>query len=142
MRGKKESMLERQARMDNSSVARRELCHDLCAHLASGYSVSCFSKVTKNTLERYLKVYKEDFPPEEIEAAVMQGQAYWEGIGNKQASGQCLGNSRSWWLNMAVRYGWVERQEVALDHKGAVEVSIVNYARSKPSQPIVDKDAT
>jgi hypothetical protein len=135
MRGKKRpAVVTRLEDYRTDQGARRDLCRRLCDHLSKGYSMECFAEISTNSLKSLLKDYREDFDMEKIDMAVQAGRQAWEQIGARQASGSCLGNSRSWWLNMAVRYGWTERQAVDVAHSGQVAVSVVNYASNKPSQ--------
>ena len=141
-RGKKETSRERLLKYSTDSGARKQLCADLCRHLEQGYSMESFSKVSTRILRTYLKDYKEDFDPEDIEQAMQTGRQGWEQIGRRQADGQCLGNSRSWYLNMSNRYGWTDKQHIEVDGKQAVSVNIVSYASSKPSGKCVGGDNT
>ena len=131
MKGKKLSYQERVLKLESDASERRRVASALCKHLSEGYSVESFSELTTNSLKRYMNLYKEEFIPEEIELAVQQGRDMWESIGRKQATGDCLGNSRTWWLNMAHRYKWSDRVNIETEHKGSVAVNIVSYASSK-----------
>ncbi len=68
-----------------------------------------------------------------------EGRQAWEEIGHKQANGQCLGNSRTWFYNMANRYGWRDKIEVEAEHKGQVQVQVVSYASSKQAPGVSEK---
>lgn len=131
MKGRKLTYKERVEKLESDSSERRRVASALCKHLSEGYSVESFSELTTNSLKRYMNLYKEEFIPEEIELAVQQGRDMWESIGRKQATGDCLGNSRTWWLNMAHRYKWSDRVNIETEHKGSVAVNIVSYASSK-----------
>ncbi len=131
MKGKKLTYKERVEKLESDANERRRVCNALCAHLAEGYSMESFSELTTNSLKRYMNIYKEEFVPEEIELAMQSGRDVWESIGRRQATGDCLGNSRSWWLNMAHRYKWSDRVNVETEHKGNIAVNIVSYATSK-----------
>ena len=89
--------------------------------------------MSPNTIKRYLEAYKEEFVQEELEDAMREGKQTWEDIGHKQATGNCLGNSRTWYYNMSNRYGWSDRQHVETEHKGAVSVNVISYATQKQS---------
>ncbi len=116
------------------SAYRRELFAKLCQHIKAGYSIDCFSELDNVTILRYLKEFPEEFVQSELDCALRDGKLGWETIGRRQADGSCLGNSRSWQYNMANRYGWRDKQDVANEHKGDVKVSIVSYTgASKPS---------
>jgi len=131
MKGKKLTYKERVEKLESDSNERKRLCASLCRHLAEGFSFESFSEVSKNTLDRLRKSYVQDFDGEEIEQALMQGRDTWERIGKRQAMGDCLGNSRSWWLNMVARYNWRDKVDVQAEHNGNLNVSIVSYASSK-----------
>lgn len=133
MKGKKLSYKEKVAKLEASANERRKLFDRLLAHLSRGYSFESFSEVSSRWLRRMLEVHKEDFSEEEIEQAMSQGRAWWEDVGHRQANGQCLGNSRTWYYNMSNRYGWREKVDVQAEHKGQVAVSIVSYASTKQS---------
>lgn len=137
MKGKKLSHAEFVAKLDRESTERKKLFKQLCDHVATGYSVDSFYLVGDTTIDRFFKTYPEDFVREDFELAKRKGKANWESIGYRQSTGECLGNSRSWYYNMANRYGWKEKLDVEAEHKGNVNVSVINYATSK--QPS-DKD--
>lgn len=114
--------------------ARVALCRRLCAHLAEGYSMECFGEISNRRLRLLIEAYKEEFPQESLDKARQTGQAAWESIGKRQADGRCLGNSRSWFYNMANRYGWRDKVDLQSETKGAISVQVVNYSREdKPN---------
>jgi len=131
VKGRKLTYKERVSKLESDASERRRVATALCKHLAEGFSVESFSELTTNSLKRYMNLYKEEFIPEEIELAAQQGRDMWESIGRKQAMGDCLGNSRTWWLNMAHRYKWSDRVNIETEHKGNIAVNIVSYASSK-----------
>ena len=133
MRGQRLSCKERLKRLEDSQAERVKLMRALCDHLERGLSLDCFGFIGKSSLKRLLDTFTEDFSKEELEVASQKGRETWELIGYKQATGQCLGNSRSWYYNMANRYGWRERIDIEAEHKGNVIVEVVNYARPKLS---------
>jgi len=133
MKGKKLSQQEYVIKLEKDKNERRKLHKAFCAHLAEGYSKESFSLTTRFTLERLHKSYPQDFPQEDIELALCDGRDMWETLGKRQASGDCMGNSRTWFYNMAHRYKWSDRIDVSNEHKGTVAVNIVSYASSKPS---------
>lgn len=114
--------------------ARRKIFKRLCMHVSAGYSLESFEDLSANSVRRYLETYSEEWPREEYEAALRRGRFAWEQIGRKQADGTCLGNSRSWYYNMANRYGWREKIDIEAEHKGRVEVSVISYATQKALQ--------
>ena len=87
-----------------------------------------------------MKKYPEEFPREEIELALVKGKEMWERIGLRQANGTCLGNSRSWFYNMANRYGWREKLDVEAEHKGEISVNVISYASQKARQDTENKE--
>ena len=84
-------------------------------------------------MEKYLEIYPEEFIWEDLEEAMRKGRQYWEHLGKRQADGTCLGNSRTWYYNMANRYGWAEKQQIETDNKHAIAVNVVSYASQKVS---------
>jgi hypothetical protein len=133
MKGRKLSFLERQAKIEQEASERRKVFKELLTHVSMGYSLDCFEPMSVTTIKKYLKVFKEEFIEEELEQAMRQGKNYWEGLGRSQSNGSCLGNSRSWYYNMANRYGWREKLDIEAEHKGNVQVNIVSYARGQAS---------
>lgn len=133
MKGKKLTYKERVLKLESDSTERRRIFNLLCQHLADGYSMESFSELSVNSIKRYINLFKEEFVEEELEEARRKGRDAWERIGRKQADGECLGNSRSWFYNMANRYGWREKIDIEAEHKGQVAINIVSYASSKQS---------
>lgn len=132
MKGKKMTTKERIQKLENDKNERKKIFKELCEHVASGFSLDCFPPLNVNSIQRYLNLFKEEFIQEELDMAMRQGKISWEEIGRRQANGQCMGNSRSWYYNMANRYGWREKIDIEAEHKGNVNVSIVNYGSRKP----------
>ena len=141
-RGVKLGARERKVKLANDPVYRRAVFKDLLRHLETGYSIDCFPEISDTAIKEYLILYPEEFVEEDLINSLRTGKQYWEGIGNRQANGSCLGNSRSWYYNMANRYGWRERIDIEAEHKGKVEVSIVNYASQKHSQDTTEAERT
>jgi hypothetical protein len=133
LKGKKLSYKERIKRLEEEPKERRKMFERLCGHVAKGYSFESFSEVTTKSLREYFKAYPEEFSQEEFELAMQKGRDLWEDIGHRQASGSCLGNSRTWYYNMSNRYGWSDKVQVEAEHKGSMAVNIISYASSKPS---------
>ena len=133
MKGKKLSLKEKGEKIEHDQSYRRSICQALCKHLGEGYSLESFSEISTTSLKRYINLYKEDFPQEDIEQAMQKGRDTWERLGFAQANGQCIGNSRTWYYNMANRYGWREKIDIEAEHKGQLAVNIVSYASSKAS---------
>jgi hypothetical protein len=134
MRGKKLTAKERRAKLESDKNERRKIFKELCEHLSRGLSLDCFSPLSEKSIKTYLNSYPEEFVEEELVEAMRKGKQYWEELGSRQANGSCLGNSRTWYYNMANRYGWREKLEVEAEHKGQVNVSVISYATQKASQ--------
>jgi hypothetical protein len=131
MKGKKLSSKERIEKLEHDKNERSKIFKELCAHLREGLSLESFAPIGPDSVRKYLQIYKEEFIQEEFEQALRAGRDCWEKIGKRQANGECLGNSRTWFYNMANRFGWREKLEVEAEHKGQVNVSIVSYATKK-----------
>ena len=127
------SIKERQMKVEQDKIERRKIFKELCNHVAQGYSLDCFGPLGLDSIHKYLKVYPDEFVREELDNAIREGKIYWETIGRRQADGSCLGNSRSWYYNMVNRYNWHEKAQIETEHKGQVNVSIVNYGTHKGS---------
>lgn len=138
MKGKKLGAQDRISKLEIDSIERRKVFKELCNHLSQGLSLDCFALLSANTIRRYLKTYPEEFCEEELELSLRQGRDWWENIGKSQASGNCLGNSRTWYYNMSNRYGWRDKVDIEAEHKGQLSVSIVNYASLKGSSDTED----
>lgn len=139
MKGKKLSAKERVAKLEADATERRKIFRELCEHVSKGFSLESFGPLGTDSIRKYLKTYQEEFVQEELDNAMRQGRDWWEGIGRRQAAGDCLGNSRTWFYNMANRYGWREKIEVEAEHKGQVSVNVISYASKKLSQCTEDK---
>jgi hypothetical protein len=104
---------------------------ELCQHLENGFSVESFEYLSKATILELIKKYPDEFNDDDLEHARRLGRDSWERIGLRQALGDCIGNSRTWFYNMANRYGWRDKIDVESEHKGQVQVSVVSYAKGK-----------
>lgn len=142
MKGKKLSYKEKVAVLREKAEERRKIFKALCKHVGQGYSKECFTELSRHHIEEFFEKYPLEFCVEEFNIARQEGQAYWESLGRRQSDGTCLGNSRTWFYNMAMRYGWTDRVEVKAEHKGAVAVNIVNYGSQHTPQSIVKQDDT
>ena len=140
MKGKKITVKERVIKLAHDKNERKKVFKELCDHVGNGYSLESFAPLSSESVRKFLKTYPEEFCQEELDTALRKGRDWWEGIGRKQASGDCLGNSRTWYYNMANRYGWREKLEVEAEHKGQVNVNVVSYASIKASESCVDSD--
>ena len=134
MRGVKLGARERKEKLQKEPSFRRAVFKDLLRHIEAGYSIDCFGQMSETAIKNYLITYPEEFIEEELADSIRKAKGYWEGLGARQANGSCLGNSRSWYYNMVNRYGWREKIDIAAEHKGQVEVSIINYATQRLSQ--------
>jgi hypothetical protein len=133
MKGKKLSAKERLARLEESKMERARVFKELLAHLGQGYSIECFTLMSPETIRSYLKRFPEEFCDHELQDAIRKGRGYWEGLGRRQSDGTCIGNSRTWYYNMANRYGWRDKLDIEAEHKGTVSVNVVSYASKKAS---------
>jgi|SRR5690242_4253688 len=131
MKGKKLTVRERKEKLEACKTERRKTFKELCDHVSQGLSLECFGPLGPDSIRKYLKTYPEEFVQEELDNAMRNGRDWWEKIGRSQANGSCLGNSRTWYYNMANRYGWREKLEVEAEHKGQVSVNVVSYATQK-----------
>lgn len=131
MKGKKLTAKERLAKLEEDKNERRRIFKELCDHIAGGLSIESFGPLSDVTIKKYLSVYPEEFVEEELKDAMRRGRSYWETLGKRQAAGDCLGNSRTWFYNMANRFGWREKLEVEAEHKGQVNVNVISYATQK-----------
>ncbi len=111
-----------------SGAERRKMFKELCRHVESGYSLDCFGPISLVSIEKFLKDYPNEFVLAELEESIRKAKLKWENIGERQANGSCIGNSRSWVYNMINRYKWTDRVQVEAEHKGAIAVNIVSYA--------------
>lgn len=133
MKGKKLSAKERLAKLEESKSERAKVFKELLKHLGMGYSLECFALLSVTSIRSMLKTYPEEFVEEDLEDAIRSGRIYWEGLGRQQANGTCMGNSRTWYYNMANRYGWRDKLDIEAEHKGNVSVNVVSYASKKSS---------
>lgn len=134
MKGKKLSNKERIEKLEADATERRKIFKELCEHISGGFSLESFAPLGTDSIRKYLKVFKEEFVQEELDNAMRSGRSYWEDIGKRQANGECLGNSRTWFYNMANRFGWREKLEVEAEHKGQIAINVVSYASKKVLQ--------
>lgn len=131
MKGKRLSTVEKGKKFAESETYRREVFSNLLKHVENGYSLDSFEDCSDDSVRKYLKLYKEEWNEEELAQAQRKGKGMWESIGFKQANGECIGNSRSWYYNMANRYGWREKLDIEAEHKGQIQVNVVSYASVK-----------
>lgn len=133
MNTKRMSAKDRHKQLADSPNERKKIFKNLCRHVEQGFSLESFPELSDVTILKYLSLYPEEFIQEELDESKRRGRVNWEAIGRKQATGECMGNSRSWYYNMANRYGWRERVEVEAEHKGQVNINVVSYATLKGS---------
>jgi len=131
MKGKKLTTKERREKLEQDKNERRKIFKELCEHVGRGFSLDCFAPLSVTSIRGYLKMFPDEFIEEELVEAQRKGKSHWEDIGYRQASGSCLGNSRTWYYNMANRYGWREKLEVEAEHKGQVAINVISYATQK-----------
>ena len=118
---------------DTVARTRIESFERLLEHVRAGFSTDCFEDFSSEQVFKNFEKWPEEYSKEAFEQALRQGKASWELIGKNQALGTCLGNSRSWFYNMAQRYGWSDKVDVRAEHAGNVNVSIVSYASTQCS---------
>lgn len=135
MAKKKMTSAELKAKLEADKQFRKKIFEELCEHLKRGFSLDCFPALSDNSILEYTKTYPLEFPKEDLVDAQRAGKEGWEDIGRRQALGSCLGNSRSWYYNMANRYGWKDKLDIDADHKGQVQVEIVNYGSRHTRMP-------
>lgn len=140
MKGKKMTTRERVEKLEQDKVERRRVFKELCDHVSAGYSLECFELLSANSIRKYLTAYPEEFSQEELENAQRSGRVWWEGVGRRQANGECLGNSRTWFYNMANRFGWREKIDVEAEHKGQVSVNVISYSTQKAREAPENND--
>lgn len=91
----------------------RQKCHDeYCEHLKQGFSKQSFEGASPKTMTKYIKQFPEDFPIEEIEAALRVGRYEWEKIGMDQAKGINGGNGSTWFRIMQNQYDYRDRLDL------------------------------
>ena len=132
-RGKKVTGSERRALLATDAGERKKIFKELCLHISAGYSLDCFPPLSEIKIVEFMKTYPLEFVAEDLADAMRSGKEGWEEIGRRQADGNCLGNSRSWYYNMCNRYNWHEKAQIDTKHEGQVTVNVVNYASKKPS---------
>lgn len=140
MRGKKLTNKEIKAKLQQCKNMRKQVFKELLRHVDQGYSLDCFPPISETYIKELMTAFPEEFCLDELKDAMRRGKVYWEDIGHRQAQGTCLGNSRTWYYNMANRYGWREKLEVEAEHKGTVNVNVVSYATAKASQDKREKE--
>lgn len=129
MKYQNNSIRVRWQELEGDPALRRKIAERLYRHLSDGYSENCFEELSAKGVQKCLQEYPEEFILEDYESACRRGQRLWEGIGRKQASGECQGNSRTWFYNMSNRYGWSEKADVSHDHSGQVTVNVMHYSK-------------
>lgn len=142
MKGKKVSSIERLRKAEADKNERVRLFKGLCSHVANGFSLDCYPEMSLACIEEWIKRFPEEFDENLLKEALRKGKVYWEGLGRAQANGTCLGNSRTWFYNMAHRYKWSDRVQVEQEHKGQVSVNVVSYASKKVLQGTQSEQGT
>ncbi len=132
-KGKKLTQNEYYGELLASESERKRLWKELCAHVSRGKSLKCNVLIAMPLFEKLRVLFPDSFDESSLLISMQKGQDLWEELGHKQANGSNLGNSRTWFYNMANRYGWRDKIDIEAEHKGSIAVSIVNYGT--PSQP-------
>lgn len=140
MKAKRTGARELMKELHSSKELREEIFKELLVHLKGGFSIDSFPPLSSKSINEFVKVYPNEFIQEEIDNALRAGYNSWEEIGYQQSTGRCMGNSRSWFYNMANRYNWSEKAKVESEHSGSVNVNIVNYAKPKAPSQSCEKD--
>lgn len=122
--------------LDNPKV-RREIFEELLKHLERGFSMDSFKSLSVKEIERMCEEYPSEFDCEAIQESLRVAKCMWEGIGLRQSTGECIGNSRSWYYNMTNRFGWRERAQLDSNVTSQAVVEVVNYG----SENERDKDS-
>ncbi len=104
MRGKRLGAKERIQKLKDDKSFRREIFRDLCVHLRQGRGIVTFPEISEGVIGECIKTYPDEFVREELDEALREGYRTWEDIGIKQSTGHCIGNSRSWFYNMANKH--------------------------------------
>lgn len=97
-----------------TSEERKAACERVCEHIMSGLSRDCFPDADWDTVERYIKEYPVDFPPEKIENAMRINRLFWEKTGVEGTLGKIQGfNATSYIFNMVNRFkeDWKNRND-------------------------------
>jgi hypothetical protein len=131
MKGKKLTQRQINAKVQGDKLYRAMIVRELIKHLEKGMSIESFEFLSRGTINELMKKYPDEFDEADLEHARRLGRDSWERIGLRQALGDCLGNSRTWFYNMANRYGWRDKIDVESEHKGQVQVNVVSYAKGK-----------
>ena len=134
MKGRKLSIKERKEKLEKDKEYRARVLRELERHLAEGYSMESFAECSVSDVTRLVAMFPEEFDSGVIDEAKRKGRQTWETIGKRQATGDCLGNSRTWFYNMANRYGWRDKLELEAEHKGSLNVNVVSYANPNASK--------
>jgi len=132
MKGKKRSADHLVTLFSSSPKERVRIFKRLLQHIERGLSADCFTEFCEQQIYENMEKYPLEWPRKDFVESTRKAKAMWEDIGYRQSNGSCVGNSRSWYYNMANRYGWSEKQKLEASHEGTVNVNIVNY--SKPTQ--------
>lgn len=134
MKGRKLTYKERMEKLTNDPIFRRKTFKDFLAHLERGFSADCFPDLSIVSIREFFQRYPDEFNAFDYDESCRKAKGLWESIGYKQSIGECFGNSRSWYYNMSNRYGWRDKIDAEVEHKGNLNVNIVNYGASKPSK--------
>lgn len=123
--------------IEHNSIERRACFERLCKHVASGLSSDCFRDISWETIKAWMIKYPEEFREKEYEISLREGKDWYENVGKRQMLGTCNGNSRTWYYNMANRYGWSDRQHIESNAKVTTQVQIVNYGDTQSTKDTV-----
>lgn len=100
--------------------ARLDVYERYCKHLAEGNSVDSFPDCGENTIERMMKKYADELPPDLMRRAVREGKRFWEAVGKhgtigipNRVNGKDYDkfNAKSYQFIMMNKYGEVWREQ-------------------------------
>ena len=128
------SAKERTTALATDPTLRKQIFKNLLEHVEAGYSLDCFDELSSTSITSFLNDYPHEFSQESLDQSVRRGRGFWEDVGLRQATGKCLGNSRSWIYSMMNRYNWTDKCRVESEAKGSVTVSVVNYGNPNALQ--------
>lgn len=105
---------------------KEEYCEMLVDHMSQGLSFETFGAVVGIYKEAlYNWVYKnENFANAKREGS-LKSQLFWEKIGIDGTMGKINNFSTGTWIfNMKNRFGWSDKQDVALSSKESIKIQI------------------
>ena len=132
MKLQKESASQVRIKASQDASYRKIVWKKFLDHVRGGRSLDSFAMASWKTIKGLMESFPFECDVEDFEQAQREGKEGWETIGQRQATGHCLGNSRSWYYNMANRYGWSDRVQATVENTHSGTVNVVTY--SKPPE--------